>query len=191
MSFLLGLLGNLGGLLGGLGNIGGIAGGLTGIANLFSGVPTAMAQAFRKIGDVIKTSIKKLGDIVQTLLKRLPLAGLAGVFAFVVLCNAGIVPCNKPSPADFPVVYATSFTPPPPPKPAVPLEYARPNLVSVTQLAATAGARPMSMQPTALPGFSITIACPWLMKVPVAAPTIQMTYAPKQVYMAFRTPTQQ
>lgn len=196
MSFLLSLLsglGGFGGLAGTVSSIIGHAGPAIGnmVAGVIDSIRRALMQFIVTVKQVLLRAMTELRKFATHAMKYVPIGGLLGVSLWLTLCNAGIVPCEKPqSPVMLPMATAPMFTPPTPEPPPPPLEFTRPRYSRDTAIGVAQNIATMSMTFPQTSGYTITYMCPWLARRARPRPMSIVSYSPEEVVVLGRKTTQ-
>lgn len=164
---------------------GAVGGGVGGIAtSVIDGLRRGFIALISNIRRVITTFVKELRRFTSFALRYLPVGGIFAVSMWLLLCNTGVVPCERPQrPLALPMS-ENVFTPPTPAVPPPPLEFTRPKYDRI------ATPQAQLMAEAARPGFTITKMCPWLLRRSRPRPLSLVGYSLDEFVVLGRKTTQ-
>lgn len=166
--------------------LGGAVGGSAGSIAL--GVVNSLRRGFNSlinnIRRVIVTFMRELRKFVSFALRYLPVGGIFAVSMWLILCNAGIIPCEKPQSLVMLPMSVNMFTPPKPSPPPPPLEFTRPKYDR------TGVSMPQLMAEAVRPGFTVVKICPWLLRRSRPVPLSLVGYSLDEFVVLGRKTTQ-
>jgi hypothetical protein len=186
--------GGLGNIFGGLGNVAGgigraIAAGIRTfgrvIYGIIRGIVHRLMTFIKLIGALARKWITEGRKLLYQLMRNMPVGGFFGLSIYVTLCNAGVIPCNKPA---IPVAMPMSvnlFMPPTPQPPPPPLEYTRPAIERISPQSYGLMSEVLERA-----GYTITQMCPWLLRRSRPRPVSLVSYKSDEFVVLTRKTTQ-